>query len=186
MRINPDHWLARTRRLPSPNYDDRCDPFEICLIVVHGISLPPGEFGNGMIDRLFLNELDTKATAALADLEGLEVSSHLLIDRRGRCTQYVAFDRRAWHAGASSWRGRPACNDFAIGIELEGTDSRPYTAAQYRRLVLVTNALIHAYPRLAPDAVVGHFEIAPHRKTDPGSSFDWSRYLLGLNRPEVA
>ena len=156
------------------------------MIVVHGISLPPGEFGSGMIDRLFLNELDTKAIAALADLEGLEVSSHLLIDRRGRCTQYVPFDRRAWHAGASSWRGRPACNDFAIGIELEGTDSRPYTAAQYRRLVLVTKALIHAYPRLAPDAVVGHFEIAPGRKTDPGSSFDWSRYLLGLNRPEVA
>ena len=114
-----------------------------------------------------------------------QVSSHLLIDRRGRCTQYVPFDRRAWHAGASSWRGRPGCNDFAIGIELEGTDARRYTAAQYRRLVLVTDALFKVYPRLAPDAIVGHFEIASGRKTDPGPSFDWSRYLLNLTRPAI-
>ena len=155
------------------------------MIVVHGISLPPGKFGSGMIDRLFLNELDTATASEVADLEGLEVSSHLLIDRRGRCTQYVPFDRRAWHAGASSWRGRPGCNDFAIGIELEGTDARRYTAAQYRRLVLVTDALFDIYPRLAPDAIVGHFEIASGRKTDPGPSFDWSRYLLDLTRAAI-
>ena len=196
MHINPDHWLARTRRLPSPNCDDRSDPSEICLIVVHGISLPPGRFGNGLIDRLFLNELDPNANPELASgkkglkglkglkgvdgLEGLRVSSHVLIDRKGRCTQYVPFDRRAWHAGESAWRGRPGCNDYAVGIELEGTDSSAYTAAQYRRLVEVTEALIEAYPRLSPDAVVGHCEIAPGRKTDPGPSFDWSRYLLSL------
>ena len=153
---------------------------------MHGISLPPGRFGTGMIDRLFLNEFDPNADPELAEgLEGLEVSSHVLIDRKGRCTQYVPFDRTClacWRVDL--WRGRPGCNDYAVGIELEGTDTSAYTAAQYRRLTQVTEALIETYPRLSPDAVVGHCEIAPGRKTDPGPSFDWSRYLLSLARLE--
>lgn len=149
-------------------------------MVVHGISLPPGRFGMGLVEDLFLGRLDTTRDAALADLCGVRVSAHLFIDRGGRATQFVPFDRRAWHAGESCWRGRTGCNDFAIGIELEGTDERPYARAQYRRLHRVLEALLERYPRLSRSAIVGHAEVAPGRKTDPGPAFDWAGTLRVL------
>jgi N-acetyl-anhydromuramoyl-L-alanine amidase len=179
VHVTEHHWLSRAARLESPNSNDRSDPRAIELVVVHGISLPPGRFGGRYIHDLFLNRLDTSLDPTLADLEGLRVSSHLLIDRRGRVTQFVPFHRRAWHAGASSWRRRPGCNDYAIGIELEGTDDRPYTRSQYRRLRQVLEALMARYPRLSWESVVGHFEVAPGRKTDPGPQFCWRRLLAG-------
>lgn len=180
LTIRPDHWLARVRRLPSPNCSERRDACDLSLLVVHGISLPPGRFGTGMVAELFTNRLDCTRDAALADLEGVRVSAHLLIERSGRITQFVPFDRRAWHAGDSSWRGRRGCNDFSIGIELEGTDDRPYTRRQYDRLARVTRALLERYPTLSRDAIVGHLEVAPGRKTDPGPLFDWRGYLGSL------
>lgn len=177
VRLTRDHWLRGVRRLPSPNADARPPGAAIELVVVHNISLPPGRFGGGEIEALFCNELDCSRAPELEDLRGLRVSAHLLISRRGRITQFVPFDRRAWHAGASSWAGRPRCNDFAIGIELEGTDERSYTQSQYRQLGRVLAALLRAYPRLGIEQIVGHQEIAPGRKTDPGPSFDWARVL---------
>ncbi|MBX3705162.1 MAG: 1,6-anhydro-N-acetylmuramyl-L-alanine amidase AmpD [Pseudomonadales bacterium] len=182
MSVAADHWLTRIRRLPSPNCDARGEGERPELVIVHCISLPPGRFGNGLVEALFLNRLDTRADPALADLDGVRVSAHLFIDRRGRATQFVPFDRRAWHAGLSSWRGRPSCNRFSIGIELEGTDTGRYTAAQYTRLGRVLADLFDRYPGLGPDAVVGHQEVAPDRKRDPGPGFDWRRVLLPLAR----
>lgn len=180
MRVTRDHWLTGARRRLSPHQDERADPADVALVVVHGISLPPGRFGGRNVEDLFLGRLDTTAHPSFASLEGVRVSSHLLISRRGRVTQFVPFDRRAWHAGVSAWRGRSGCNDFAVGIELEGTDDGGYTESQYRKLDAVLNALMVRYPRLSPDAVVGHLEIAPGRKTDPGPRFDWRRVLTGL------
>lgn len=185
MQVTKDHWLARVRRRPSENCAPRRDPADVSLLVIHNISLPPGEFGTGMVEALFTNQLDVSCDERLADLEGLKVASHLLIDRRGRATQFVPFDHAAWHAGVSQWRGRQGCNEFAIGIELEGTDDRPYTRAQYQRLVRITRALMQRYPRLSPEAIVGHLEIAPGRKTDPGPLFDWLGYLLALRDVNV-
>ena len=178
MSIASDHWLAGVRRVASPNCDDRPDPEDISLIVLHGISLPPGEFGGGLVERLFTNQLQVDPAGPMADLTGLRVSSHLLIDRDGLCTQFVPFHRRAWHAGRSAWQGRPGCNDYAIGIELEGTDALPYTEAQYRRLIPIVKTLLATYAGLSPEAIVGHLEVAPGRKTDPGPRFDWQRLLL--------
>jgi AmpD protein len=169
-----EHRLVGARECPSPNADDRPADATIDLVVVHGISLPPGYFGTGDVDALFTNALDPGAHPAYAELCAMRVSSHLLIDRAGDVTQYVPFDARAWHAGVSAWRGRARCNDFAVGIELEGTDRTPYTEAQYRVLAAVVRALRAAYPTLAPDALAGHDAIAPGRKTDPGPAFDWA------------
>ena len=180
MSIASDHWLNGARRVPSPNCDDRPDPDDISLIVLHGISLPPGEFGSGLVERLFTNRLQVDPAGPMADLEGMRVSSHLLIDRQGLCTQFVPFHQRAWHAGRSAWRGRPGCNDYAIGIELEGTDAQPYAEAQYRQLIPIVNTLLATYAGLSPEAVVGHLEVAPGRKTDPGPRFDWRRLLLAV------
>ncbi|HEY5647095.1 MAG TPA: 1,6-anhydro-N-acetylmuramyl-L-alanine amidase AmpD [Pseudomonadales bacterium] len=180
LHVKADHWLARVRRRPSPNQGPRPDPNDISLVVIHGISLPPGSFGTGLVEDLFLNRLNGSRDARLADLEDVRVSAHLFIDRRGRVTQFVPFHERAWHAGVSCWRGREGCNDFSIGIELEGEDERPYTRSQYRRLQLVLAALFARYPRLSRAAVVGHQEIAPGRKTDPGPAFDWHRLLAAL------
>ena len=182
LTVTADHWLRGARRLASPNADARPDPKYISLVVVHGISLPPGRFGTGLVEALFTNTLDTAAHPALADLEGLRVSSHLLISRRGALTQFVPFDRRAWHAGASSHRGRERCNDYSIGIELEGTDHERYTDSQYRRLAVVLASLRRRYPRLSWADVVGHSEIAPGRKTDPGPYFDWPRFYRALGQ----
>lgn len=178
--VGNDHWLAGARRVVSPNAGPRLDPDDISLVVVHGISLPPGEFGTGCIEALFTNTLATDQDPRFADLEGVRVSAHLLISRRGRLTQFVAFHRRAWHAGVSGYRGRKGCNDFSIGIELEGTDTTPYTDTQYARLAATLGALFAKYPKLSAGSVVGHAEIAPGRKTDPGPSFDWQRVIRAL------
>lgn len=176
MRVTSKHYLYRVRREFSPNCDDRPDPNDVCLLVVHGISLPAGQFGGPMVTQLFTNELPADL-GDLEELRGLAVSSHLFIDRLGQITQFVPFDKRAWHAGQSIWRGRPNCNDYAVGVELEGTDDVPYADAQYAALLAVSLALFRRYPRLSVEAVVGHREIAPGRKTDPGTAFDWPRYL---------
>jgi N-acetyl-anhydromuramoyl-L-alanine amidase len=141
---------------------------------VHGISLPPGEFGNGWIDRLFCNDLPADVHPFFATIQGIEVSSHVLIARDGAVTQYVPFDRRAWHAGKSEYCGRNACNDFSVGIELEGTDDLPYESVQYRVLAELIAALRRSYSSLRGAEVVGHSDIAPGRKTDPGPAFDWA------------
>ena len=177
-----DHWLTQAVRAPSPNQDARSDPADISLVVVHGISLPPGEFGTGAVERFFCNTLDCSGDPRLAGLEGVRVSAHLLVGRSGAITQFVPFDRRAWHAGVSCWRGRRHCNDFSVGIELEGTDDSSYTDAQYVVLGQILDALTARYPRLDRSALAGHNEIAPGRKTDPGPHFDWRRVYDGLYR----
>jgi AmpD protein len=174
------HWLKRAHRVPSPNCDARPDPDDISLLVIHGISLPPGRFGGPWIDALFTNTLDPAADPFFASICQLRVSAHLCIRRSGRVTQYVPFSQRAWHAGVSVFDGRERCNDFSIGIELEGTDTTPYTARQYAQLARVSAALLRAYPRISLDRVVGHCDIAPGRKTDPGAAFDWPRFRAAL------
>ena len=183
MIVSPDHWLTAARRVPTENANARPDPDDISLVVLHGISLPPGEFGGGLVEDLFRNRLDCAADPRLKDLEGVRVSAHLFIDREGATTQFVPFDRRAWHAGVSSWGGRRNCNDFAIGIELEGTDHVAYTESQYDVLENVLRALARRYPRLDPAAIVGHSEVAPGRKTDPGPAFDWPRVIRSAAGP---
>ncbi len=178
--IGPEGRLAAAIPRPSPNWDRRPPGQAVELIVVHGISLPPGEFGGPWIDALFLNRLNPQADPRFAGLAGLRVSSHLVIRRDGMLYQYVPFPGRAWHAGASSYQGRARCNDFAVGIELEGVDERPYTDAQYVALTHAIRALWRAYPALPHEAVVGHADIAPGRKTDPGAAFDWGRLHAGL------
>ena len=172
-------WLLGVERCPSPNFDERAHPGEISLIVVHGISLPPGEFGGPWIADLFLNRLDPDAHPYFREIAGLKVSAHVLIRRDGHVVQFVPFSKRAWHAGQSSFRGRGVCNDFSIGIELEGADDIPYTDAQYARLAAVIAALRRRYPAIAADHIAGHADIAPGRKTDPGPAFDWPK-LAGL------
>ena len=170
---NYDDLLPGVVYQPSPNCDRRPDDALVDLIVVHGISVPVGCFGSGAINELFLNRLDCSVSPLLKPLAGLQVSAHLLIDRIGKTTQFVPFNRRAWHAGESVCDGRAACNDYSIGIELEGTDQVAYTPRQYDRLVIVIAEIIRCYPRVTPARVVGHSEIAPGRKTDPGQAFNW-------------
>ena len=160
---------------PSPNCDERPPGCEPALIVVHGISLPPGEFGGPWIDRLFCNRLDPSEHPYFSGISRLRVSSHLLIRRDGTLVQYVSLNRRAWHAGESCFRGRTGCNDFSVGVELEGADDVPYDDAQYPVLASLIGALRVAMPSLESAPVVGHSDIAPGRKTDPGPSFDWGR-----------
>jgi AmpD protein len=161
---------------PSPNQDERPPDSVIDLLVIHNISLPPGEFGGPWIDDLFLNRLDPAIHPFFRDIHRLRVSSHLLIRRDGRLIQYVPLDKRAWHAGRSSFRGRDQCNDFSIGIELEGTDDQAYTEAQYVTLGKVTGDILARFPAITPARIVGHADISPGRKTDPGPAFDWHRY----------
>lgn len=168
-----NHWLAYARQVPSPNQDARPNPADISLIVIHCISLPPGEFGGPHIDRLFGNQLNPDDHPFFAEIQALKVSAHLLIDREGGITQYVAFDRRAWHAGASRYHGRERCNDFSIGIELEGSVDKPYTDKQYLSLAATIKTLFASYPGLSLEHIAGHSDIAPERKTDPGPFFDW-------------
>ncbi|HET9694939.1 MAG TPA: 1,6-anhydro-N-acetylmuramyl-L-alanine amidase AmpD [Steroidobacteraceae bacterium] len=172
--IDPDRGsLGAARQVESPNCDDRPPGMVPELIVVHGISLPPGEFGGPWIDLLFTNQLPRDAHPYFESIAELRVSSHLLVRRDGELVQYVPFHRRAWHAGPSSWQGRERCNDFSIGIELEGTDHDPYESAQYAMLGRVIAVLCRAYPSLSPERIAGHSDIAPGRKTDPGLAFDW-------------
>ncbi|OGT90322.1 MAG: N-acetyl-anhydromuranmyl-L-alanine amidase [Gammaproteobacteria bacterium RIFOXYD12_FULL_61_37] len=168
--------LADARQSPSPNCDERPGEGEISLLVIHNISLPPGEFGGPWIDLLFTNALPPDAHPYFAGIAGVRVSCHLLIHRDGELIQYVPLGKRAWHAGLSRFQGRAACNDFSIGIELEGSDQTPYTDAQYERLVRVTGIIRERYPSISLDRIVGHSDIAPDRKTDPGPAFDWTRY----------
>ena len=184
--IRPDGWVAGARRRPSPNFDPRPAGAGIDLVVVHGISLPPGEFGGGAVTRLFRNELDPGEHPAFRELEGVRVSAHALIDRSGVVTQYVSFLDRAWHAGESRYRGRAACNDFSIGIELEGTDTTPYEPGQYDALAGLVRAVMGRWPAVGPERVVGHSDVAPGRKTDPGPAFDWGRLRRLLSRPRPA
>ena len=182
MRIDPALGLLEGARYqPSPNCDDRPAGVEVELIVIHGISLPPGEFGGPWIDALFANRLDPTAHPYFQDIACLKVSAHLLIRRDGELAQYVPFPRRAWHAGASVYAGRSRCNDFSVGIELEGADHLPYDDRQYPRLAAVVQALRAAYPAITRERLTGHADIAPGRKTDPGPTFDWDRLrrLLG-------
>lgn len=179
LRVDPAGLVAGARYLPSPNCDDRPPGTQITLLVVHGISLPPGEFGGGGVVGLFTNTLDFDAHPAYAGLRGLRVSAHFLVRRSGEILQFVPCTRRAWHAGESAWRGRPRCNDFSIGVELEGADEVPYAGAQYGALVRLIRALRRAYPLTD---IVGHADIAPGRKTDPGPAFDWQRLRAALER----
>jgi N-acetyl-anhydromuramoyl-L-alanine amidase len=175
------HWLSHVSPVSSPNFDDRPDSDDISLLVIHCISLPPGEFGNACIDQLFCNRLNPDGHPYFKDISELKVSSHLVIKRTGETVQFVPFDKRAWHAGQSCYEGRGRCNDFSIGIELEGTETIPYTEAQYVQLAAVVKVLLNAYARLSAERIVGHSDIAPGRKTDPGDSFDWQKFysLLG-------
>jgi AmpD protein len=180
-----DGWLRQARRVPSPNWDERPPGTVIDLLVIHGISLPPGEFGGPWIDDLFLNRLDPGAHPYFRQVAGLRVSSHLLIRRGGELLQYVDLRRRAWHAGASSFAGRDCCNDFAVGVELEGADETPYADAQYRMLAEVTTELMKRFPAITPQRIAGHSDIAPGRKTDPGPAFDWPRFRRLLEGPRA-
>jgi len=174
MQVDIKSGLMRgARQIASPNFDSRPAGVEADLIVVHGISLPPGEFGGPWIDRLFTNTLPADGHPYFREVCSMRVSSHLVVSRDGSVTQYVKFTERAWHAGNSAYQGREACNDFSVGVELEGTDALPYEAAQYAALAKVVCALCAAYPRLSPDRLAGHSDIAPGRKTDPGPAFDW-------------
>ena len=169
----------------SPHCDQRPAGTEINLLVIHNISLPAGDFvpdnaEQRAVDDLFLGRLDPKAHPSFAGIASLRVSAHCVIWRNGAIWQYVPFAQRAWHAGVSSYAGQERCNDFSIGIELEGTDNLPYTEAQYQRLTELTRWLMQQYPAITPERIVGHQHIAPTRKTDPGPAFDWPRYRLAL------
>lgn len=174
-------WLDAARSVPSPNFNPRPPGMQVGLIVIHNISLPPGEFGGDHIEALFLNCLDPGHHPYFADIAHLEVSAHFLIRRDGEVVQFVSTDDRAWHAGQSHWCGLDNCNDFSVGIELEGTDDTPYSNEQYDSLERLVRALREQYPDIAPDAMVGHCDIAPDRKTDPGPAFDWRRLMSVLD-----
>lgn len=176
LSIDEQGWLRRGIRIESPNFDERPTDCEPSLLVIHNISLPPGEYGGPWIDDLFCDRLDATAHPYFSKIASLSVSSHILIRRDGEIRQYVSFDKRAWHAGKSCFEDRTACNDFSIGIELEGCDDEPYPAVQYQNLVELTTILQQRYPAILADRIVGHSDIAPERKTDPGPAFDWPRY----------
>lgn len=171
-----DGWLAGVRQLPSPNFGPRPEGAEIDLLVVHSISLPPGQYGSGCVQQLFTNQLDWDAHPYFQSIRGLEVSSHFFIERSGQIWQFVSADARAWHAGASRWRGRENCNDDSIGIELEGLEGLTFEDVQYQALQQLSEAIASHYPLRY---VAGHEHIAPGRKQDPGPGFDWQR----LRRP---
>lgn len=178
-------WLQQARKLPSPHCNVRpagATSPDISLLVIHNISLPPGQFGVGYIDDLFLGQLNPAQHPFFEDIYQLQVSAHYLIARDGQITQYVANHQRAWHAGVSSFQGRGNCNDYSLGIELQGTDDLPYTHAQYQCLSGLTRALQQVYPAITLGRIVGHNDIAPGRKTDPGSAFDWGRFRQSLTR----
>jgi N-acetyl-anhydromuramoyl-L-alanine amidase len=168
--------LAGVRQVLSPHFDARPKGMTPDLIVVHGISLPAGEFGGPWIDRLFAGNLPADAHPSFRETSTLRVSAHAVVRRDGTITQYVPFGMRAWHAGHSEYNGRSGCNDFSIGIELEGTDQTPYTDAQYETLATLVRALLTSYPTLSAEHIVGHCDVAPGRKTDPGPAFDWPRW----------
>ncbi|WP_462157364.1 1,6-anhydro-N-acetylmuramyl-L-alanine amidase AmpD [Pseudoalteromonas sp. GB56] len=176
MDISHNGLCTDASQLPCTHFDERPQQ-EVSLLVIHCISLPEGHFGTPYIDDLFCGRLNCDAHPSFASLDGVRVSAHCLIDRQGKVRQYVPFDKRAWHAGVSNFMGRERCNDFSIGIELEGTDKSDYTDKQYRALAHLTQALIKKYPQINQQRIVGHSDIAPGRKTDPGEGFDWGRFF---------
>ncbi len=180
MKIDSSFLFEEVRICLSPNFSDR-EANDISLLVLHNISLPPGKFGGGYVEKFFLNELDSQEHPYFKEIDDLRVSSHLYIKRDGSITQFVPLDKKAWHAGISSFKGQENCNEFSIGVELEGTDEVPYERAQYTSLIEITMFLMKQYPHLNKDNIVGHSDIAPERKTDPGSSFDWDYYLSKLD-----
>jgi AmpD protein len=178
MKISNEGLAEGVRYMASPNCDERPPDAEITLLVLHSISLPPGEYGGDAIERLFTNRLDPQAHPYFREVSSLKVSAHFLVRRDGQLLQFVPIHRRAWHAGASSWRGRAGCNDFSIGIELEGTDETPFDDRQYARLAALVRSLRLALPLRD---IAAHSDIAPGRKTDPGARFDWPRLLSALS-----
>jgi len=178
--IISDGWLKGAEHQKSPHFSLREPSQEVSLLVVHNISLPPGQFGNNYITDLFLGQLSADAHPYFKDIHQLKVSAHCLIKRDGHVIQYVSFNDKAWHAGVSSFEGRDKCNDFSIGIELEGTDTQAYTTEQYQQLVRLVNKLQASYPLIRHNHIVGHNDIAPGRKTDPGEAFDWPYFLSEL------
>lgn len=174
-----DHWLQEARACPSPFFNERPNQ-EISLLVIHSIALPPKTYGGGWIEKLFTGDLPPDQHPYFAAIVNLQVSCHLLIQRTGDLVQFVGFDQRAWHAGQSCFEGRENCNDFALGIEMEGSDDQPYTQIQYQQLCAVTRSLLATYPQISKERICSHAQIAPERKTDPGPAFDWQHYLREL------
>lgn len=181
LSVGPEGWLSPVHRCASPNYSARPDAASIDLLVIHNISLPPEQFGGGYVQQFFCNQLPVDVHPYFSTIADLQVSAHCMIDRLGEITQFVSFAERAWHAGQSCFGERKDCNDFSIGVELEGSDHVPYTEEQYQRLTRLTRVLMTAYPGITEERIVGHSDIAPGRKTDPGPAFDWAYYfnLLG-------
>lgn len=176
-----DGWITSARKVLSPHFNQRPENEIPSLLIIHNISLPPGEFGGPWIDQLFTGTLPPDAHPYFADIAQLRVAAHCLIRRDGELVQYVSFDQRAWHAGVSQFAGRENCNDFSMGVELEGTDTLPYTDAQYKTLKKVSALLLKHYP-LTLERITGHSDIAPQRKTDPGPAFDWIRYKESIRQ----
>jgi len=172
-------WCQGVRHCPSPNFNARPDG-EISLLVIHNISLPPSQFGTGKVQEFFQNQLDATEHPYFEGIRDLKVSAHFLIERDGKITQFVSCLDRAWHAGVSHFEGRESCNDFSLGIELEGTDELPFTDAQYASLLALSRQIRAAYPAITPSRICGHSDIAPGRKTDPGPAFEWMRFRDAL------
>ena len=180
MQLDPaSGWCQGVCHCPSPNFNARPSD-EISLLVIHNISLPPGQFATGKVQAFFQNRLDVTEHPYFEGIKALRVSAHFLIERDGQITQFVSCLDRAWHAGISSFEGREACNDFSLGIELEGTDDQPFTDAQYQALIALTRQLQQHYPQITPQRICGHSDVAPGRKTDPGPCFDWARFRREL------
>ncbi|BBP79374.1 N-acetyl-anhydromuranmyl-L-alanine amidase [Pseudomonas sp. Ost2] len=180
MQLDPaTGWCQDVDQCPSPNFNERPEG-EVSLLVIHNISLPPGQFATGKVQEFFQNRLDVTEHPYFDGIAHLRVSAHFLIERDGKVTQFVSCLERAWHAGVSSFEGRETCNDFSLGIELEGTDDLPFTEAQYASLIALTRQLLDAYPAITQQRICGHSDIAPGRKTDPGAGFDWERFRVAL------
>lgn len=179
--MDPVGWLHSARHCPSPNYGERPADARVSLLVIHNISLPPGEYGGPDIEAFFCNQLNHQRHPFYREIDGMQVSAHCLIRRDGELMQFVPLLRRAWHAGRSSFEGQEECNDFSIGIEMEGSDHDPFDERQYLALVWLTQQLMTLFPAITAERIVGHEHIAPERKTDPGPCFDWSRYLNALS-----
>jgi len=181
MRLLESGWLQNIVHKESPNCNERPDKSDISLLVIHSISLPPGEYGNCYIDDFFCNKLSASAHPYFQEISHLQVSAHIVINREGRLTQFVSFLDRAWHAGQSSFQGRDNCNDYSIGIELEGLEGDYFEEAQYRQLAGLSALLMQHYPKITRDRITGHSDIAPQRKSDPGEGFDWTYFFQCLD-----
>ncbi|MBO7923707.1 1,6-anhydro-N-acetylmuramyl-L-alanine amidase AmpD [Alteromonas sp. K632G] len=174
------------KQIDCPHYDERPDESDVSVLVIHNISLPPSQFGTSGIRELFTGTLNPDEHPFYKEIAGIRVSAHCVIYRNGEIEQFVPFNKRAWHAGLSTFQGRSRCNDFTIGIELEGTDTLPYTDAQYEQLSILSKFILQQYPRITLGRIVGHNDIAPGRKTDPGVAFDWPRYRQSLDATNIS